>query len=176
MSKFLTLFTFITFLSLSPIESVQAQEAPRPLLLHVKTSLAIDDAQICVFPNLAWAALAEGRPVTVIFDGSAVTSITRGYGWRGWFGMQSTAMERAGLPERERKTLIEQLNVTNEQVPHDYGEYLKHLHELGAKIYYNSTMALLYNIKPEQIDDYIEPLGLEKLLETFKIEGDYVAY
>jgi urease accessory protein len=38
-------------------------------------------------PNVAWAALAAGRRVTIVFDGSAVTSVARGYGWRGWFGI-----------------------------------------------------------------------------------------
>ena len=89
-------------------------------------------------PNVAWAALAAGRPVTIVFDGSAVTSVARGYGWRGWFGIDSTAMERAALPERERRSLAEQFDVPFEDVPEDYGAYLHFIKEKGAEIYYNT--------------------------------------
>lgn len=99
-------------------------------------------------PNDAWAALAEDRPVTIVFDGSAVTSVAKGYGWRGWFGIDSTAMERAELPERERGALAEQFGVTLDEVPQDYGAYLDLIKEKGAKISYNTTMALLYQIDP----------------------------
>ncbi len=33
-----------------------AAESGRLLVLHVKTALSVDDAQICVAPNVAWAA------------------------------------------------------------------------------------------------------------------------
>lgn len=55
------------------IPSAEASAEGPPLVLHVKTALSVDDAQICVVPNVAWAALAEGRPVTVVFDGSAAS-------------------------------------------------------------------------------------------------------
>jgi hypothetical protein len=100
----------LALLALLPAASTVAA-AERPLVFHVKTALSVDDGQICVVPNVAWAALAAGRPVTIVFDGSAVTSVARGYGWRGWLGIDSTAMERAGLPERERRSLAEQFSV-----------------------------------------------------------------
>ena len=136
----------------------------------------MDDAQICVVPNVAWAALAEGRPVTIVFDGSAVTSVARGYGWRGWLGIHSTAMERAGLPERERRSLAEQFDVPLEEVPEDYGAYLHFIKEKGAEIYYNTTMALLYEIDPEQIDNALEPLELQALLQVLTADADYLVY
>jgi len=124
----------LALLALLPAASM-ATAAERPLVFHVKTALSVDDAQICVVPNVAWAALAQGRPVTIVFDGSAVTSVARGYGWRGWLGIESTAMERAGLPERERRSLAEQFNVSLAEVPEDYGAYLHFIKEKGAEIH-----------------------------------------
>jgi len=148
----------------------------RPLLFHVKTALSVDDAQICAVPNLAWAALAEGRPVTIVFDSSAVTSIAKGFGWRGWIGITSTAMGRAGLPERERVSLAEQLGVPLETVPHNYGEYLHFLKKKGVEIVYNSTMAILYNIPTSNIDAAARPVGLNEMLKVLHTEGDYLVY
>jgi len=61
-SLFLTLIIFSstgaeeTFPGMSGSSS---QETPI-FLVHVKTSLDEDDAQICVAPNVAWAALNKG--------------------------------------------------------------------------------------------------------------------
>jgi hypothetical protein len=148
----------------------------RPLLLHVKTALSVDDAQICVVPNIAWAAIADGRPVTMVFDGSAVTSIAKGLGWRGWVGISSTAMDRASLPERERVSIAEQLGVPLATVPHDYGEYLHLLKKKGVKIVYNRTMAVLFNIPVEKVDTAARPVGLKELLKIMRTEGDYLVY
>jgi hypothetical protein len=87
-----------TILALAPLALLPAAStvaaAERPLVVHVKTALSVADAQICVVPHVAWAALAEGRPV--VFDGSAVTSVARGYGWRGWLGINSTPWSGLG--------------------------------------------------------------------------------
>ena len=37
-----------------------------------------------------------------------------------------------------------------------YGAYLRFIKQKGAEIYYNTTMALPYQIDPEQIDDALE--------------------
>ncbi len=50
------------------------------LVIHVKVTPSVDDAQICAVPNVAWAAVAQGRKVSLLFDASAVTSVTRGRG------------------------------------------------------------------------------------------------
>ncbi len=165
----------ITMLIAYPAASFVNKDS-RPLVIHVKTSLSIDDAQICAFPNVAWAALASKRPVIVVFDGSAVTSIAQGFGWRGWFGIKSTALDRATLPARERISLARQLEVPLEEVPHDYGEYLHFLSKLGAEIYYNATMALLYQIDENYIDPVLKPLQLKELLGALETKGDYLAY
>ncbi|MBS0159794.1 MAG: hypothetical protein JSS26_14550 [Nitrospira sp.] len=82
------------------------------ILIHMKTSLALDDAQICAVPNMAWAAVKAGHQVTILVDASAVTSVTKGFGWfRQLIGTETTALDRAGLPERERESLSEQIGV-----------------------------------------------------------------
>jgi hypothetical protein len=146
--------------------SVRAQAA-HGVLIHVKTALAVDDAQICAAPNVALASLKAGHKVTMLFDASAVTSITKGYGWiRRWFSSTS-AMDRAKLPERERRSLSEQLGVPLEQVPRDYGEYLGFLKGKGVKLYGNKTMMLLYDIDPAKMLPVVTPVGLEKMVELF---------
>src|ERR671919_2813537 len=49
-------------------------------------------------PNVAWAVLAEGRPLTIVFDGSAVTSVAKGSG--GAAGSASTALLWSGPNSR----------------------------------------------------------------------------
>src|SRR3990172_3107108 len=86
--------------------AVEAQQAgPARILIHMKTSLAEDDAQICAVPNVAWAAVRAGHKVTIMVDASAVTSVAKGFGWfNGIFRSDSTALDRAALPERERQS------------------------------------------------------------------------
>ncbi len=141
-------------------------------LFHVKTSLDEDDAQICVAPNVAWAALNKGFEVILLFDGSAVTSVKKG----GFLKSAGTDMDRADLPERERKALSEQFNYPLEEIPHNYGEYLHFLKKLGVKLYINRTMMRLYKIEPEQIDTSLEPVSLPEMIELMKNANFYVAY
>ena len=147
-----------------------------PFLIHVKTSLGIDDAQICVVPNVAWAALEAGHQVTILFDGSAVTSVAKGFGWRGWLGLKTTAMDRAPLPERERRSLAEQFGVPVESVPEDYGAYLRFLKQKGIPLYYNRTMALLYGIDPEDVDPALTAMGLKEMVQLLSSPSVYLVY
>lgn len=154
--------------------SAQAQTSHR-VLIHVKTALSLDDAQICAAPNVALASLKAGHKVTMLFDASAVTSITKGFGWRRKFSSTS-AMDRAKLPERERKSLSEQLGVPLVQVPHDYGEYLGFLKGKGVEIYGNKTMMLLYNIDPAKAASAVVPVGLDKMVELFNAADRTIVY
>lgn len=154
--------------------SAHAQTSHR-VLIHVKTALSLDDAQICAAPNVALASLKAGHKVTMLFDASAVTSITKGFGWKRKFSSTS-AMDRAKLPERERKSLSEQLGVPLEQVPHDYGEYLEFLKGKGVEIYGNKTMMLLYNIDPAKAASAVVPVGLDKMVELFNAADRTIVY
>jgi hypothetical protein len=144
----------------------------------MKTSLALDDAQICAVPNVAWAAVKAGHKVTILVDASAVTSVTRGFGWfRKLIGSDSTALDRAGLPQRERESLAQQMGVPLEQVPHDYGEYFDFLkNKLGVEIYGNQTMMLLYKIDPARVAASVTPISLERMARLFSETDRIIVY
>ncbi len=153
------------------------QASAANILIHVKTSLALDDAQICAVPNVAWAAVRAGHRVTVLVDASAITSVTKGFGWfRTLIGAETTALDRAGLPERERQSLSEQMGVLIEQVPHRYGEYFDVLKKMGVEIYGNRTMMLLYNIDPARVADSVTPVPLAKMVELFEAADRILVY
>ena len=154
------------------------QASAANILIHMKTSLALDDAQICAVPNVAWAAVKAGHKVTILVDASAVTSVTKGFGWfRGLIGSESTALDRAGLPERERQSLSEQMGVPLDQIPHTYGEYFDMLkNKLGVEIYGNQTMMLLYKIDPARVASSVTPIPLEKMVRLFEVADRTIVY
>ncbi len=154
------------------------QASAANILIHVKTSLALDDAQICAVPNVAWAAVKAGHKVTILVDASAVTSVTKGFGWfRQLIGAETTALDRAGLPERERQSLSEQMGVPLDQIPHTYGEYFDMLkNKLGIEIYGNQTMMLLYKIDPARVASSVTPISLEKMVGLFEVADRTIVY
>lgn len=168
----------IALFTLSTASFVEAQQAaPAHILIHMKTSLALDDAQICAVPNVAWAAVKAGRKVTILVDASAVTSVTKGFGWfRGFIGSETTALDRAALPERERQSLSEQMSVPLDQIPHDYGEYFDFLKKLGVEIYGNRTMMLLYKIDPAHVASAVTPIPLDRMVHLFSEAEKVIVY
>jgi len=154
-----------------------AQVGAAQILIHMKTSLAEDDAQICAVPNVAWAMTKAGHEVKILVDASAVTSMTKGFGWfNSMFRSDSTALDRATLPERERQSLAQQMGVSLEQVPHNYGEYFHFLKKNGVEIYGNQTMMLLYEIDPSQVDSSVSPILLDQMVELFSSADQIVVY
>ena len=154
------------------LPTLAVAETSKTFLIHAKTSLKLDDAQICAVPNVAWAALQEGYKVVILFDASGVTAIKKG----GLFGGDKSPLDKADLPERERNTLVKQLGVPLESVPHDYGEYLRFLGSKGVELYANQTMMLLYKIGSDEIDPAVTPIGLQKMVELFENQDVYIAY
>jgi hypothetical protein len=154
------------------------QASAANILVHMKTSLALDDAQICAVPNVAWAAVKAGHKVTILVDASAVTSVTKGFGWfRGVIGSESTALDRAGLPDRERESLAEQMGLPLDQIPHTYGEYFDMLkNKLGVETYGNQTMMLLYKIDPARVAFSVTPIPLEKMMWLFEVADRIIVY
>ncbi len=72
------------------------------------TSRTEDDSQIWAVPCVAWAMTNAGHQVTILVDASAVTPVTKGFGWVGLpMNSDTTALDRAKLPEGERITLAE---------------------------------------------------------------------
>lgn len=163
---------------LLPTSAEAQQAAPMRILIHMKTSLALDDAQICAVPNVAWAAVKAGHKVTILVDASAVTSVTKGFGWfRKLIGTETTALVRAGLPERERQSLAGQMGMPLEAIPHNYGEYFDFLkNKLGVEIYGNQTMMLLYKIDPARVAPFVAPIPLEKMVQLFETADRVIVY
>jgi len=154
-----------------------SQSKAAQLLIHMKTSLAEDDAQICAVPNVAWSMVKAGHEVKLLVDASAVTSVTKGFGWfNSLFRSDSTALDRASLPERERQSLAEQMGVSLEEVPHNYGEYLHFLKNMGVEIYGNQTMMLLYKIDLSKVDSAVTPIPLNQMVELFYSADQIVVY
>ncbi len=144
----------------------------KTFLIHAKTSMDLDDAQICAVPNVAWTALQEGYRVAILFDASGVTAIKKG----GLFGGDQSPLDKAALPERERLSLTEQLGEPLENVPNDYGQYIRFLKAKGVALYANRTMMLLYKIGENEIDQAVTPISLKKMVELFAGPDVYVAY
>ncbi len=71
-------FLFVTFIILFAVPSFAGTGDGKTFLIHAKTSLSLDDAQICAVPNVAWTALSKGYKVIVLFDASGVTAIKKG--------------------------------------------------------------------------------------------------
>lgn len=153
------------------------QAAASRILIHMKTSLAEDDAQICAVPNVAWAAVKAGHKVTILVDASAVTSVTKGFGlFNRIFRSDSTALDRAALPERERQSLSVQMSVPLEQIPHNYGAYFDFLKKMGVEIYGNRMMMLLYKIDPERVASAVTPIPLERMVQLFTEADRVIVY
>jgi len=169
----LAIVAFFAWLSPAPAQ----QSAPARILIHMKTSLSLDDAQICAVPNIAWAAVKAGHKVTILVDASAVTSVTKGFGWfRSLTGSETTALDRAALPERERQSLSEQMGVLLEQVPYNYGEYFDFLKKMGVEIYGNRTMMLLYKIDPARVASAVTPIPLDRMVQLFTSADRILVY
>jgi len=153
----IAVFTF-----LSGNTTVEAnQPISQHIFIHMKTALAQDDAQICAVPNVAWAFLKAGHRVTILVDASDVTSVTKGFGWfRHLMHSDTTALDRAKLPERERISLSKQMDMPLEEIPHHYGDYLTFLNKRGVNIYGNQTMMLLYNIDLDDVAPDVTPIAL----------------
>jgi peroxiredoxin family protein len=149
-----------------------AEKIGKTFLIHAKTSLKIDDAQICAVPNVAWTALGKGYTVTVLFDASGVTTLKKG----GLFGGDKSPLDKAALPERERQSLSKQLNAPLETIPHDYGEYIRFLKQKGVRLYANRTMILLYKIDEQEIEQAVTPISLEEMMKLIETSDIYVAY
>lgn len=91
-------------------------------------------------------------------------------------GSESTALDRAGLPERERQSLSEQMGVPLEQVPSNYGEYFDFLKKMGVEIYGNRTMMLLYKIDPARVASAVTPVPLEQMVQLITSADKVIVY
>ena len=149
--------------------------AQETFLIHLKTSLKKDDAQICVAYNVIWAALEEGFEVKVLVDADAINTFKIG-----WFGKDD--IEKYEIPERLRVALAEQFSVSLDAVPKTYGDFLTLLHDKGAEFYINSGFLIVSKIGTP--DDplkkvsakFFTPVTLKEMVRMRVDSDHYIAY
>ncbi|MBI5746464.1 MAG: hypothetical protein HZA13_05640 [Nitrospirae bacterium] len=165
----------LTMASLILMSSAGFTGEPKTILIHLKTSLKHDDAQICVAYNAIWAALEEGLKVNVLIDADAVNTYKTGM-----FGKDD--IENYKLPENMRQALARQFNVPLEKVPTVYGEYLTMLKEKGAKFYINEEMLITAGIAKGAGDlgrisaKFFKPVTMPELIRLRTGADSYLVY
>jgi len=151
------------------------QEQKEAYVVHIKTALSKDDAQICVAYNFIQAALKTGYSVSVIIDASAVNTYKRG--WRG-----RDKLEKYKLPDRLRLELAREFDIPIDNVPTTYGEYLSYLIEQGAKFYINGAMLVVSGISKKYGDtsslssEAFKVIDLKEIVKMISSSDHYVVY
>jgi len=144
-------------------------------LIHLKTSLDKDDAQICVAYNMIWAALKKGYNVNVLVDADAINTFKKG-----WSGKDD--IEDYKIPNSLRKEMALQFNTTLDNTPDTYGNYLKLLNNEGAKFYINKAYLIVAKIgTPENplskvSMKFFKPITLQEMVDIRTSATYYMAY
>ena len=163
--------SLLVFLGSQLSVPVPSSAARQTFLVHLKTSLKKDDAQICVAYNVIWAALEEGYNVKVLVDADAINTFK--VGWRG-----KDDIEKFKIPERLRAALAEQFSVALDTVPKTYGEFLVMLNDKGAEFFINSGFLIVSKIgTPENLlgrvsAKFFKPVTLKEMV-TLRKQADY---
>lgn len=175
MKRLLILFLIsISFLIVTPLSSM-AEKGEEIFLVHLKTSLKKDDAQICVAYNIMWAALEEGKKVKVLVDADAINTYKMGWGGK-------DDIEEFKVPENLRKALAMQFGVGLENVPKAYGEFLTMLKDRGVEFYINSGFLIVSKIgTPEDLlgkvsAKFFKPVTLKEMVQLMSEAKYYMAY
>ncbi len=174
MKKLLSFYLIIAGLLLIP-SYILANQEKEIFLIHLKTSLKKDDAQICVAYNVMWAALEEGFKVKVLVDADAIN--TYKLGWRG-----KDDIEGYKIPENLRKALSKQFKVTLESVPKTYGDYLIMLKARGVEFYINTGFLIVSKIgTPDEplkkvSNKFFKPVTLKEMVQIRKESDHYMVY
>ncbi len=167
-------FSLIMIIFLIPL-SLLAGEEKETYLIHLKTSLKKDDAQICVAYNVIWAAIEEGYRVKVLVDADAINTYKIGWGGK-------DAIEGYKIPEHLRQALASQFNVAIDIVPKTYGDFLIMLNEKGAEFYINTGFLIVSKIgTPEEplkkvSARYFKPVTLKEMVRMRADARYYMVY
>jgi len=170
------LFWYILIVSLLFIPFiVNAAEEKETFLVHLKTSLEKDDAQICVAYNMMWAALEEGFNVKVLVDADVINTFK--IGWRG-----KDNIEGYKIPENLRQALSKQFSVPLKSVPETYGDFLIMLNKKGAEFYINADFLIVSKIgTPEALlknisAKFFKPVALKEMVRMRTEAKYYMVY
>jgi len=166
----LSLLFFLLFIPL-PLMAVEKET----FLVHLKTSLSRDDAQICVAYNIMLAAIEEGFRVKVLVDADAVNTFKIG-----WLGKDD--IENYKIPDNLRQELSKQFNIPISKLPGTYGEFLLMLKDRGVEFYINTEMLIVSKIGTP--DDplkrisakFFRPVTLREMLKIRQEAKYYMTY
>ncbi len=174
MNKVLSL-TLAMFILLFVTQISYAEEEKETYLIHLKTSLNKDDAQICVAYNVIWAALEEGFKVKVLVDADAINTFK--IGWRG-----KDDIEGYEIPENLRQALSKQFSVPLNSVPKTYGDFLLMLKKKGTEFYINTGFLIVSKIgTPEEPLEnisakFFKPITLKEMVRMRADAQYYMVY
>ncbi len=172
MKKLIMLVISAIIITTPVFGAAQDQES---ILIHLKTGLKHDDAQICVAYNMIWVALDKGLKVDVLIDADAVNTFK--IGWRG-----KNSIEGYPLPERLRKSLAKQFDEPLDNIPKSYGDFIAMLKKRGANFYINTAFLVLAKIEEQMgtveniSPKFIQPVTLEEMLALRTGADYYMAY
>ncbi len=173
MKRFISCILILSLLLIPLI--VTAAEEKETFLIHLKTSLKKDDAQICVAYNVMWAALEEGHKVQVLVDADAIN--TYKMGWNG-----KDDIEGYKIPEHLRQALSKQFNVSLDTVPKTYGDFIVMLKERGVEYYVNTGFLIVSKIGSpddplEKVSNkFFKPVTLKEMVKMRIDAKYYMAY
>jgi len=155
--------------------AAQASEEKETFLIHLKTSLKKDDAQICVAYNVMWAALEEGHRVKVLVDADAANTYKMGWGGK-------DDIEGYKIPENLRLALSKQFDVSLDTVPKTYGGFLTMLNDKGVEFYINTGFLIVSKIgSPDDplkkvSNKFFKPVTLKEMVKMRTDAKYYMAY
>ena len=164
----------ISFLFISVISAFAANDKD-VFLVHLKTSLKKDDAQICVAYNIMWAALEEGYKVKVLVDADAINTFKTG-----WNGKDD--IETYKIPENLRNALSTQFGISLDNVPKTYGDFLMMLKDRGVEFYINTGFLIVSKIgTPDDLlgkvsAKFFKPITLKEMVRLRTEAKYYMAY
>jgi hypothetical protein len=144
-------------------------------LVHLKTGLKHDDAQICVAYNVMWAAAREGYRVVALVDADAINTFK--LGWRG-----RDALQGSKLPERLRRALAKEFQIPLAQVPSTYGQFIHMLRDMGVEFYINTGFLIVSGLgSPEEplkkvSEKFFRPVSLREMVRLRAQAEVYMAY
>jgi hypothetical protein len=166
---------FVFLISTAFTNTVFSQNKP-VFVVHLKTALGKDDAQICVAYNVIWAALDKGYDVRVLVDASAIDTFKKG-----WLSGKDD-ISGYKIPENLRTALSKQFNRPIEQVPRTYGDFLEMLHRMGAKFYINKAYLIVSKAgTPEEplkkiTVKFFKPVSIMEMLRIREMATIYMVY
>ena len=172
--KILLCYALILSLMFIPL-TLQASEEKETFLIHLKTSLEKDDAQICVAYNVMWAALDEGFNVKVLVDADAINTYKMGWGGK-------DDIEGYKIPENLRHALSKQFEVSFDTVPKTYGGFLTMLKDRGVTYYINTGFLIVSKIgSPDDplkkvSNKFFKPVTLKEMVKMRTGAKYYMAY